>query len=45
MDSSHKGQWRGSGVFFDGRAPEQTVERTAEMPVIWDVMALNVTSQ
>ena len=29
---------------FLWRAPEQTAEQTVQMPVIWDAMALNVTS-
>ena len=36
VDSPHKGQWR--------RA-EQTVEQTIETPVIWDALALVMTSE
>ena len=36
VDSLHKGQWRGTLIFFLCSAPEQTVEQTIETPVIWD---------
>ena len=31
-------------VVFDNDASEQTIEQTTEMPVIWDAIALNMTS-
>ena len=43
MDSPHKGQWRGTLVSFLS-APEQTVEQTIETPMIWDAIALIITS-
>ena len=39
MDSPHKGQWR-----FLWSAPKQTGEQTIEMTVIWDIIALIMTS-
>ena len=42
VDSPHKGQWR-RALTFSWCAPEQTVELTIEMPVIWDAMAFIVT--
>ena len=43
VDSPHKGQRRGALIFF-WCAPEQTVEQTLETPVIWDAIALVMTS-
>ena len=37
VGSAHKGQWRGA-LMFVWSAPEQTVEQTMELPVIWDAM-------
>ena len=41
--SPHKGQWRGVWCFLLS-APEQTVEQTIEMLVIWDAITLILTS-
>ena len=43
VDSPHKGQWRGVWCFL-WSAPEQTVEQNIETPVIWDAIALIMTS-
>ena len=42
MESTGQGQWRGALFFLS--APEQTVVQTTEMPVIWDAIALIMTS-
>ena len=39
----HKGHWRRALIFY-WSAPEQTVEQTMETPLIWDAIALIVTS-
>ena len=55
VDSPHKGQWRGALmfswscftddiVFHSWSAPEQTVEQTIKTTVIWDAIALIMTS-
>ena len=44
VNSPHKGQWRGALMFFLWSASEQTVEQTIETPVIWDAIALIMTS-
>ena len=41
--SSHKGQWC-TALMFLWSAPEQTVEQTIKMPVIWDAIVLIMTS-
>ena len=43
VDSPHKGQWGGALIFLLS-APEQTVEQTIDTPVIWDTIALIITS-
>ena len=43
VNSPHKGQWRGALMFL-WSAPGQTVEKTIETPLIWDVMALIMAS-
>ena len=40
-DSPHKGQWRGC---FLWSMPEQTVKQTTKKSVIWDAIALIMTS-
>ena len=42
-NSPHKGQWREPLIFFCS-VPGPTVEQTMETPVIWDVIALIITS-
>ena len=44
--SLHKGQWRWALMFVCSflSAPEETVEQTMETPVIWDAIALIITS-
>ena len=44
VDSPHKGLWRGALMFFFWCAPEQTLEQTVEMAVIWDAVMLIMTS-
>ena len=41
VGSPHKGQWRGDLMFS---ALQQTVEWTIETPMIWDAIAVAVTS-
>ena len=43
VESPHKGQWRKALMFLFLSAPEQTVEQTLRMPVIWDAIALIMT--
>ena len=43
MDSPHKGWWLGVWCFL-WSAPEQTVEQKIETPVIWDTIAVIMTS-
>ena len=43
VDSSHKSQWR-RALMFLWSAPEEMVEQTIETPVIWDAIALSMTS-
>ena len=43
VDSLHKGQWRSFDFFFDLRL-EQMAEQTLGTPVIWDAIALIMTS-
>ena len=43
VNSPHKGQWRGVWCFL-WSAPEPTMEQTIETPVIWDAIALIMTS-
>ena len=43
VDSLHKGQWRRALMFFL-YAHEQAIEQTIETPVIWDAIALVMTS-
>ena len=40
--SPHKGQWR--GALFSLICLKQTVEQTVQMPVIWDAIAIIMTS-
>ena len=44
MDSPHKGQWSGALVFHLMCATNKHVEQAIKMPVIWDTVALIVTS-
>ena len=43
LDSPHKGQWRGVCCFLRS-PPEQIAEKTIDMSVIWDAIALIMTS-
>ena len=43
VNSPRKGQWRGVWCFL-WSAPEPTMEQTMETPVIWDAIALIMTS-
>ena len=43
VNCPHKGQWRWALLFFLS-VPEQTVEQTIETLVIWDAIALMMTS-
>ena len=45
VNSPHKGQWRGALIFCLWSAPEPTVEKTMETPVIWGTIALIMTSR
>ena len=42
-ESPHKGQWRGALIFL-WSAPEQTFEQSIKTAVIWDTIAIIVTS-
>ena len=44
MDSPHRDQWRRALMSSLISAPEQTVEQAIETPVIWDAIALIMTS-
>ena len=43
VNAPHKGHWRGA-VMFSLICAEQTIEQTIETPVIWDAIALIITS-
>ena len=43
VNSPHKVQWRGAFMLFLS-APEPKIEQTIEKPVIWDAIALIMTS-
>ena len=42
VDSPHKDHWRGALIFLSAR--DSTVKQTVETPVIWDAIALIMTS-
>ena len=45
VDSPHKGQWPVTLMFSKPYAPEKNrLEQTIKMPVIWDAIALIMTS-